>query len=100
MRCAGSASLVLVFGFVLLLAPVQGLSNDQMPIPYPDIPRISAKQCLKLRREVPPPVIIDVRLTSQFMESLQKLPGAVHENPDNVQSWAHKYKKDQALILY
>jgi hypothetical protein len=100
MRPTGSVFLGFLFGFVFLFTPVQGICSDEMPIPYPDVPRISAKQCHKLRGEVPPPVIIDVRLTPQFKESLDKLPGAVREDPDKVQSWAHKYKKDQTIILY
>ena len=30
----------------------------------------------------------------------QKLPGAVHEDPDNVDAWADKYSKDQILVSY
>jgi hypothetical protein len=29
-----------------------------------------------------------------------KLPGAVHEDPAKVQSWAHKYPKDAKIVLY
>jgi hypothetical protein len=84
----------------MLFAPVQGVCSDEMPIPYPDVPRIPAKQCLKRLGNVPPPIVIDVRLDSQFRESLQKIPGAVHEDPEKVQSWAHKYKKDSNILLY
>jgi hypothetical protein len=100
MRSTGSIFLGLLFGFAFLFIPVQGICSDEMPIPYPNVPRISAKRCLTLEKEASPPVIIDVRPDVQYKESLDKLPGAVREDPENVQSWAHKYKKDQTLILY
>ncbi len=100
MRLAGSIFLGFLFGFAFLFIPIQGICSDEMPIPFPAVPRISEKQCVTLEKEASPPVIIDVRLDVQFKESLDKLPGAVREDPDNVQSWAHKYKKDQTIILY
>ncbi|MBW2095268.1 MAG: hypothetical protein JRI80_10290 [Deltaproteobacteria bacterium] len=100
MRRAGSAFLGMLLGFFVLLSALPGICSKKAMLPYPDVPRMPPGQCLKQLGKIPPPVIIDVRLTSQFKESLQKLPGAVHEDPENVQSWAHKYKKGQTIILY
>lgn len=100
MRHAGSAFFAILVGFTILFCTLPGICSEKEKIPYPDVPRLPAAQCIKEMREVPPPIIIDVRLTSQFKESLQKIPGAVHEDPEKVQSWAHKYKKNQTVILY
>jgi hypothetical protein len=99
MRHAGSAFLGILFGFAMLFTPFYGICSNQ-PKPYPDVTRMSPGQCIKQLQNVPPPIVIDVRLQEQFKESLQKIPGAVHEDPGNVKSWAHKYKKDSHIILY
>jgi rhodanese-related sulfurtransferase len=45
-------------------------------------------------------VLLDVRPEAQWRVSEMKLPGAVHEDPAKVQSWAHKYPKDAKIVLY
>ncbi len=44
--------------------------------------------------------ILDVRDTADWESSNRKIPGAIRENPYDVESWADKYDKDQRLILY
>ena len=44
--------------------------------------------------------IIDVRDAMNWTFSRSKIPGAVRENPGDVDSWAGKYSKDRITILY
>ena len=100
MRRGSLAFLGFFLSFTFFLTVLPGACSQKSKLPYPDVPRISEKQCIKMLGKVPPPVLIDVRLPEQFKESLQKLPGAVHEDPQHVKSWAHKYKKDSNIVLY
>jgi hypothetical protein len=45
-------------------------------------------------------VLLDCRPSEQWRASRQKLPGAVHEDPTDVASWAHKYPKDAKIVIY
>jgi hypothetical protein len=48
----------------------------------------------------PDVTVVDVRSINGWNRSDSKLPGAVREDPTDPVSWASKYKKDQALVLY
>ncbi len=43
---------------------------------------------------------IDVRMPHDWDPSDVKIPGAIREDPKDVSSWADKYPKDKALLLY
>jgi rhodanese-related sulfurtransferase len=58
------------------------------------------KEELKELLNDPTITILDVRDTKDWEPSDVKIPGAIRENPYDVESWAHKYRKDQKLILY
>ncbi len=58
------------------------------------------KEELKELLNDPTITIIDVRDTNDWESSNVKIPGAIRENPYDVESWADKYVKDQKLILY
>jgi len=91
----------LAFIFIATVSQTFSGSDEELPPPYPEISRISDKQCLTLLRDKKnPPVLIDVRLQKQWEQSKNKLPGAVHEDPAKVKSWADKYDKDKTIILY
>lgn len=64
-----------------------------------DAPRI-AKEELKAKLGDPAVTVIDVRYTANWKKSSQKIAGAVREDPNEISSWAGKYRKDQVLILY
>ena len=64
-----------------------------------DAPRITMEE-LKSMLGDPNLVIIDSLVGDQWETVAQKLPGAVHENPDDVDSWAHKYPKDKTIVTY
>jgi len=48
----------------------------------------------------PDVVILDCRPVEQWRFSDQKIPGAVHEDPMDVESWAGKYSKDKTIVIY
>jgi hypothetical protein len=64
-----------------------------------DAPRITMEE-LKSMLGDPNLVIIDSLVGDQWETVAQKLPGAVHENPDDVDSWADKYPKDKTIVTY
>jgi len=68
-------------------------------LPYPDVPRITKEQ-LKEMMGQPGFVLLDCRPEAQWRVSEMKLPGAVHEDPADVESWAHKYPKDAKIVIY
>jgi hypothetical protein len=64
-----------------------------------DAPRITMEE-LKSMLGDPHLVIIDSLVGDQWKTVAQKLPGAVHEDPDDVDSWADKYPKDKTIVTY
>ncbi len=58
------------------------------------------KEELKELLNDPSITILDVRDTKDWKSSNVKIPGAIRENPYDVQSWADKYIRNQKLILY
>ena len=95
------AALALLF-FVIGVSLVGGASqksSDDETIPFPDIPRMTKEQ---LREMVGKPgvVVVDCRPEEQWRTSEATLPGAVHENPMEVKSWAGKYPKDSTIVIY
>ncbi|MBW1863122.1 MAG: hypothetical protein JRJ02_12235 [Deltaproteobacteria bacterium] len=58
------------------------------------------KEELKPKLGDPDLIIIDVLVQDQWETVDQKIPGAVHENPEEVDSWADKYPKDKTYVLY
>jgi predicted sulfurtransferase len=64
-----------------------------------DAPRITMEELNSMLGD-PNLVIIDSLVGDQWETVAQKLPGAVHENPDDVDSWADKYPKDKTIVTY
>jgi hypothetical protein len=94
--------LAVMFGLILTLG-IGGSSfvsgAGQENIPFPEVPRIT-KEELKEILGKPGVVLLDCRPEEQWSTSEQKLPGAIHENPLEVASWASKYSKDSKIIIY
>jgi len=86
-----------LFFVVLEGSPVRGAVEGTLP--YPDVPRMS-QEGLKEILGQPGLVLLDVRPEAQWRMSEMKLPGAIHEDPANVESWAHKYPKDAKIVVY
>ena len=93
---------------LVMVASLLGLALAGMPlnarsakkdIPYPEIPRMTGEEARELLGK-PGVILLDCRPVEQWKDSDSKLPGAVHEDPTAVKSWAHKYPKDSTLIIY
>ena len=87
-----------ILSLVLAGMPLNARSA-QKDIPYPEIPRITLNEVKELLGK-PGVILLDCRPVEQWNDSDSKLPGAVHEDPKNVKSWAHKYPKDSTIIIY
>ena len=73
------------------------------PLMAEDIAAVAPKMTkeeLKPKLGDPGLIIIDVLVQDQWETVDQKIPGAVHENPEEVDSWADKYPKDKTYVLY
>jgi hypothetical protein len=64
-----------------------------------EAPRM-AKEELKEILGKPGVVVIDVRAKADWMDSKQKIKGAVREDPKKVASWMGKYPKDGTFVFY
>ncbi len=67
-----------------------------MPEEVRKIPKEEARVMLE-RLEL---TAIDVRMPHDWEPSEVKIPGAIREDPKDIGSWADKYPKDKALLLY
>jgi rhodanese-related sulfurtransferase len=45
-------------------------------------------------------VILDVRIASDWKRSDYKIRGALRVDPHDVSSWANKFAKDSAVVVY
>jgi hypothetical protein len=92
----------LLFGLMLTLG-ISGSSwvsgAGQENVPFPEVPRITKEEVKEILGKSGV-VFLDCRPEEQWSTSEQKLPGAVHENPLEVTSWASKYSKDSKIIIY
>ena len=61
------------------------------------VPRMS-KEELKGLLGNPAVVVLDVRFDGGLSPS--RIAGAVHEDPENVDSWAEKYARGKRIVLY
>jgi hypothetical protein len=90
-----SLAAVIIMGLVAVSADAPAAKDNETG----DAPRIPKKE-LKAMLGDPNLVIIDSLVGDQWETVNQKLPGAVHEDPDNVDAWADKYPKDKILVTY
>ena len=94
----GAFLCLILIGGSLVTGASEKAASDQA-IPFPDIPRMTKEQ-LKEIIDKPGLVLIDCRPVEQWRVSPQNLPGAVHEDPMEVKSWADKYPKDSTVVIY
>ena len=66
---------------------------------FPDIPRMTIDE-LAPRTGEPGLMVLDVRPQEQWLISDKKIRGAIHQNPETVESWAGAYDKGSTLVLY
>ena len=95
----GLIAAILAAGFFLAVADVSAVAKKSKSIPYPEIPRIT-KEELKEMLADPDVIILDVRPEQQWKQAKRILPGAIHEDCADVESWINKYPKDKTLVLY
>jgi|GEM_PF-244728 len=76
-----------------------GTGTGDAALPFPEMPRMTKEQA-KAMLGNPDVVILDCRPVEQWRFSDQKIPGAVHEDPMDVESWAGKYSKDKTIVIY
>ena len=86
------AVVVLTIGVFTLISVAEEPSTS-------NVSRVT-KEELKEQMGKPGTIVLDCRPTEQWTASQQKLPGAVHEDPNDVKSWAHKYPKEAKIIIY
>ena len=83
--------LVLAFMFLFtLVMPTYGADN---------VPRMSIEQLNEILGN-PNLVLLDVRTEKDWGKSDRKIVGAVRVDPNDVDSWADNYTKDQRIVLY
>jgi hypothetical protein len=85
-----------LMGFSLIglgLAQTDSSSENEEP------PRMT-QDLLESRLDDSKLTIIDLRQPGEWESADVKIKGAVRENPQDVESWADKYSKDQELVLY
>jgi hypothetical protein len=90
------AVVLVVLPFALPVAPV--LSAEQSP---------SISSAAKVTKEQVKELVgkegfflLDVRPNEQWRATPVKLPGAVHEDPEDVAAWAPRYRKDAKIVTY
>jgi rhodanese-related sulfurtransferase len=64
-----------------------------------EVTRISTEK-LKAMLGNPDVVILDVDRKGNWEDRDRKIPGAVRQNPKEIQSWMNTYPKDKTLVLY
>lgn len=79
----------------LFSGPVLGAKKQGA---FPDVQRLSVKELQSMmgRKDV---LILDVRPQEQWESSTKKIPGALHEDPAKVATWAEKYPKEDTIIV-
>jgi hypothetical protein len=87
---------VIMVAFVCLSAGIPAQKERDVS---GDAPRMTMEELNSMLGD-PNLVIIDSLVGDQWETVAQKLPGAVHEDPDDVDSWADKYSKDRTIVTY
>jgi rhodanese-related sulfurtransferase len=64
-----------------------------------NVPRMSIEQLNEIL-DNPNLVLLDVRTEKDWGKSDRKIVGAVRVDPNDVDSWADDYTKDQRIVLY
>jgi hypothetical protein len=91
---------------VALLLALTVLTTNFPPSAFsaedPSLPAVSRATKEEIKELILKPgfILLDCRPSEQWRASRQKLPGAVHEDPTDVASWAHKYPKDAKIVIY
>ena len=89
----------IIWTIMALIVGVTILSLLPVRVAAAGAPRITVEE-LNARLGEPDVIIIDVRRAGHWKGSDQKIPGAVREDPKDVEVWVGKYAHDKTLVLY
>lgn len=65
-----------------------------------DVPRIEPRELARRLSGPNPPLVLDVRSRSSYAKGPKGIPGDVHVPPDEIENWAAKRARDQAIVAY
>lgn len=86
-------------GLILIgAAEPPGTTRSASPSAIP-VPTMTKEQ-LKPLLGGPDLVVVDIRLGEQWRFSNRKIPGAVHEDPAEPDTWVDKYPTDKTIVFY
>ncbi len=91
MRRKMGPSIVLLLAAMLVVPAVASVAGAD------SVPRIS-KEKLRSLLGNPDIVILDVRLDGE--DAVERIPGAVYEDPEKVDSWEKRYDRRKEIVLY
>ncbi len=85
---------LVLFLFLALLAPADTSLSAPNDLKY------LTPNTLKGRLGAPDLLIIDVRAPGDWDRSADKIPGAVRQDPNGVETWGPKLPRDKQIVLY
>jgi NhaP-type Na+/H+ or K+/H+ antiporter len=65
-----------------------------------DVERIEPRELARRLASDKPPIVLDVRSRSSYAKDPRGIPGDVRVPPDEVENWAAKRARDQAIVAY
>jgi hypothetical protein len=86
------ATIVLFTVLVGFTFPLSSYASEEENQLISGAPTVTKEQIKELVGK-PDFFLLDVRPNEQWRATQVKLPGAVHEDPEDVKSWADKYEK-------
>jgi len=92
------ATLVLLAVFAVVFSLSSDLCGEEN-LPLSGVPRVTKEQIKELVGQADF-VLLDVRPNEQWRATQVKLPGAIHEDPEDVKGWAEKYQKSARVVTY
>jgi len=92
------ATIVLLVVFAVVFSLSSDLPGEENP-PLSGVPKVTKEQIKELIGQADF-VLLDVRPNEQWRATQVKLPGAIHEDPEDVKGWAEKYQKDARIVTY
>jgi NhaP-type Na+/H+ or K+/H+ antiporter len=64
------------------------------------IPRITPTELSARLAGADPPLVLDVRTRSQFLQADTQIPGSIRVAPDQLTAWADRQTEHRSLVLY
>lgn len=64
------------------------------------VPRVEAGELVRRLAGPSPPIVLDVRSRSSYDKDPEGIPGGVRVPPDDVEQWARRRQRDEAVVAY